>query len=134
MTVEKGVAIFFLVTCALTAVATLLFACIHFPHGWWCMLIVLPLVIAFLVPAICLGYNDFDDALKQVDMERPQFENCRMLGWSVAAVLVLFTYSVPIIVWYNSSTFSYVGVLVVDCSITSALFSFVLWRRVFTIT
>lgn len=133
MSVEKGVAIFFLVTSALTAVATLLFACIHFQHGWWCLLILPPLVVAFLVPAICMGYNDINEAIKVVDMERPEFENCRMLGWSIAAVLVLLAYSVPIIVWYNS-TFSYVGALVVDYSITSTLWAFWLWRRVFTIT
>lgn len=131
MSVDKGVAIFFLVTCALNAVATLLFACIHFAHGWWCLFIIPPLAVAFLAPAVCLGYNELNDALLiNVEMDRHAFENCRMLGWSIAGVLVLFTYCVPIIVWYNS-TFSYAGVLIIDLSVNSVLWAFTLWLRVF---
>jgi hypothetical protein len=129
----KGAAIFALVVCILSAVATLLFVCIHFPHGWWCLLIIPPLIAAFVIPAICYGYNELDDnLLVEAGMERAQFENCRMLAWSISGVLVLVAYSVPLLVWYNSGgTFRYTGALAMIASLTCVLWAFVLWRRVF---
>ncbi len=134
MTCQRGVGIFALVVCLLGAVATLLFACIHYHSvgGWWCLFVLPPLGMAFWVPAICLNYNKLDDALiLHVGMERNKFENFRMLGWSVAGVLAGASYAVPLLVWYNSSGFRWPGVLVVYGTITFILWSYVLGYAIF---
>jgi hypothetical protein len=120
--------------CALLSIFLLIFACVHW-HNWWSLFVILPYLIAFFLPAIYFGYDDEDTARDQTKgkMDPDSLRNCRELTWAISSLLLLSTYGIPVLAWYNSG-FHWHGVLVVDGALTSALWAFVLWLRVFVIT
>jgi hypothetical protein len=126
------IGIFVLVSCALASIATLLFACIHW-HNWWSLFVAAPLFVAFLVPSVCFSYNAMDDLpLNEMPMDPGTFTSCRELGWAMAGILLLFSYSVPVMLWYNSMAFPWQAALVVILgSLTSVMWAYVLWLRIF---
>lgn len=133
MNPAKGLAVFSLVLLSLLGASLLLFCCIHYrPAGWANLCIVPVLLVAFVAPAICMGYNsDERVVLEHVDMDANTFQSCRLLGWSVASVLLLFSYAVPRLAWYNSTSFTWHGVVFMDADLTCIVCAFILWLRVF---
>jgi len=119
--------------CALLGISLLIFACAHW-HNWWSLFTFLPCLIAFFLPALYFGYDDEDTARDQTkkSMDPDTLRNCRELTWALSSLLLLSSYGVPVLAWYNSG-FHWHGVLVVDGALTAAMWAFVLWLRVFVI-
>ncbi len=129
----KGLALFASTLLLLASVALLFFSCIHWrPAGWFCMFVVPVLLVAFFAPAPCYGYKKrLEIDLMQTAMSREGLDACRQFGYSVAVTLALFAYAIPVLVWYNSESFTVGGVLVMDACITCVMVAFALWIRVF---
>lgn len=124
------IGIFSLVAFSLSGLFLLCFACFHH-QNFWSFLVFVPAVAAFFVPAICFGYQKEEFVTLNEDlMDRQSFRNCRELGWSVSALLLLVTYLVPILAWYNTS-FPYTGVIKVEIAITCWVWAFIIWLRIF---
>lgn len=104
------------------SVSLLLFACVHW-HNAMPLIVVVPCVLAFYVPAICFGYQHIDSV--QTAMDRETFETCRELSWAISGMLVLVAFAIPIIAWHWTG-FAMAGVLVVDAALTCILCAFVL--------
>jgi len=130
----KGLGLFALSVLALMATALLMFACIHYrPAGWFCLLVVPVVVVAFFTPATCYGYSSRNerDLMSGIEMSHERLDTCRQFGYAVASTLYLFCYAIPVLVWYNSVSFTVYGVLVMDACMTCALVAFALWVRIF---
>ncbi len=131
---RKGLGLFALVILSLVAISLLLFACIHnHAHGgWYCLLTVIPLFVAMFVPGIYYGYVPARAMhLQDTNLDPATLDNCRQLGYAVGVTLLFFCYAVPVLVWYNTDSFPWHGVLVMDGSISCALMAFSLWVRIF---
>lgn len=118
-----------LVASAMTSICLLLFACFHW-HNFWPIFTIVPCLLAVFIPSICYGYDDPETVRHAMDQET--FHNCRELSYAIAALLLLSSYGVPALVWYNAK-FHVAGVLVVYGAITLATWSFLLWLRLFSV-
>ena len=124
------VAIFSLVFLSLLGFFLLLHACFHH-HDFWSLTIFIPAIIAFFVPAICFGYQKEQDVLLRDDvMDQQSFRNCRELGWSVSGVLLLATYLIPVLAWYNANL-GWGGAVMVQIALTCWVWAFIVWLRIF---
>jgi hypothetical protein len=117
-----------LVTCIIISLGTFFFACIHFSN-WWSLFIYVPIFFSVCVPSVCYEFKRADDLL-DVQMPREDFQNCRELGRAIALLLLLVSYSVPVLAWYNSG-FHWMGVLLIMTTILLTSISFIIWKRVF---
>jgi hypothetical protein len=88
--------------------------------------------MAIFIPALCYNYNQIQDVAFRNDahVDEITFRNCRELGWSFALIMLIWTFFIPVLAWYNSG-FYYGGVLVEFSSITCFCWSYVLWLRIF---
>lgn len=118
-----------LATFVVIHVGLLFFACIHW-ENWWSILIWAPCVVAFVVPGICYNYNSESVDLMNINMDAQKFRNLRDLGWTIAAMLLLVSYLIPVLAWYNTG-FDYWGVVTVFVSITALVWVYLLWLRIF---
>jgi glucan phosphoethanolaminetransferase (alkaline phosphatase superfamily) len=118
------------VLCVLLSAFLFFFGCIHW-HNWWSLFCLPVLAFAFIVPSCCYNYNDVNDIALQDHHMRPNtFQNCRMLGWIIAGSLVLLTYIIPVLAWYNDD-YSWRGVWTIFGSITSLMTSYIVILSVF---
>lgn len=112
----------------------LFFGCSHYGN-WWSLFIIPVLILAIIVPGFCYNYNQIEDIAFRSDqhVDELTFKSCREAGWSIAFVLLMFAYCVPVLAWYNSA-FNYGGVLVEFGSITCFSYSYALWLKIFVFT
>jgi len=127
----RQVGILFLVLLILFGLFLLVFGCSHYSN-WWSLFILPVLIIAFIAPSLTYNYNNMEDIAFRADqhVDEMTVRNCRDCMWSVAFVLLLFAYSVPVLAWYNSNM-AYGAVLVEFGSITCFAYSYVLWLKIF---
>jgi len=93
----------FLCLFLLSGTTFFLTGCGHYGN-WWSLFAPLTMVLAFLTPAICYGYNDDNEANMfnwDMEMDTNTFKSCRDLGWVLGMILGIFSQSIPAIVWYN---------------------------------
>ena len=123
-------AILWMVILLFVAIGLLLFACIHW-HNGWSIFMALPCVLAFFVPALCFNYTppeELDTTHFAYDAATTQ--SCRELGWTIALVLLLGAYGIPVLAWYNSG-FSVAGAALAQVALTALVWAYLLWLRVF---
>jgi len=86
----------------LSGTAFFLTGCGHY-QNWWSLFAPLIIVLAFMSPAVCHGYDTEDVGMLNwdMDMDISTFKSCRDMGWVLAMILGIFSQSIPIIVWYN---------------------------------
>ena len=127
----RAAVIFSMLTLILFGFLLLLFSNFHW-HNFWSLFILLDLVVAAIVPSMCYNYNSDELAFRAGDAQinEKTFRNCRELGWSMAVVMLLFAFAIPLLAWFNSG-FYFGGVLLVDLSITSITLAYLLWLHVF---
>lgn len=118
-----------LVAFSMLSFCILLFACIHW-HNYWSLFTVLPCFLAFIVPSICYGYEDPEMVKTAMDPET--FQNCRELSYAIAVFLLLSTYGIPALAWYNAG-FRLGGVLMIYGAITLATWAYLFWLRIFVV-
>ncbi len=129
----RVVSIFFLVFLMLAGLVLLFYACAH-TRNWWSLFILFSSIIVFYSPAVCYNYrSDSDDnnfvGVDAIDQQR--LKTCRELGWTVALVVFLFSYGIPVLAWYNSTAFPWTGVVQVHGTLTCFAWSYVLWLKMF---
>jgi hypothetical protein len=123
-------ALFWMVMLFFLSLALLLFACIHWRNAW-SLFILLPCVLAFFVPALCLNYTPLEQLdTTNIQWDEPTMKNCRELGWILSITLLLSAYGVPILAWYNSG-FPCAGAAMVQVALTALVWTYLLWLRVF---
>jgi hypothetical protein len=130
-------AIFSIVFLLLLAFSLFVFASVHY-HNWWSLFVWPICLLAFLTPAVCYNYvnTSADDATfrDQTHVDDATFRNCRELGWSVAAVLYLGSYAVPMLAWYNpqpTGGMHWGAVLLFYGVLTCLCWAYVLWLKIF---
>jgi hypothetical protein len=112
------------------AIGLLLFGCIHWRNAW-SLFILLPYALAIFVPNICRNCTPFDELPQQdITMDEAAQKNCRELGWTLAIVLLLTMYCVPVLAWYNAG-FGVWGAVVVMVADTAFIWVYLLYVRVF---
>lgn len=119
-------------TLVVVHVSTLLFACIHW-SDWWSLFVWVGALFVLFVPAICMNYSDPTlDMLSGNNgtLDEATFRNCRDLGWITAGIFMLLCYAVPVLSWYNAG-FACGGVIMVFISITSVIWVYSLWLRMY---
>lgn len=88
-------------------------------------------MVTFYSPAVCFNYRTDDDTPVGVDhIDQQRLKTCRELGWTVALVVFLFSYGIPVLAWYNSG-FPWSGVVQVHGTLTCFAWSYVLWLKMF---
>jgi hypothetical protein len=110
-------AIFSIVFLLLLAFSLFVFASVHY-HNWWSLFVWPICLLAFLTPAVCYNYVNAADEL----------------GWSVAAVLFLGSYAVPMLAWYNpqpTGGMHWGAVLLFYGVLTCLCWAYVLWLKIF---
>lgn len=125
------VGILLMVALIMIGLFLLFFGCAHW-QNWWSLFIVPSLLVAILIPAPCYNYNQIQDVVFRSDehVDEVTFRNCRELGWIFALLMLVWTFFIPILAWYNSQ-FAWPGVLVEFASITCFCCAYVLWLRIF---
>jgi hypothetical protein len=125
------VGILMLVAFIMIGLFLLFFGCAHW-QNWWSLFIVPSLIVAIFIPALCYGYNRVEDVAFRQDAQVDEitFRNCRELGVAIAVLMLVWTFFIPILAWYNSG-FAWPGVLVEFASITCFCCAYVLWLRIF---
>ena len=121
----------------LTFVLLLLFGFIFFFHAcfhygdFWSLFMLIPVTLAFLSPAVCFGYNRQEDVyLNSGSMGAQEFRNCRELGWSFALILLLGSYGIPVLAWYNANLW-WAGVVEVYVGLTCWIWAYIIWLKIF---
>jgi cobalamin synthase len=123
-------AIFFLVFLLLAGIVLLFYACAHH-HNWWSIFVLLSAIVTFYSPAICYNYRTDDDTPVGMDhIDEQRMKTCRELGWTVALVVFLFSYGIPVLAWHGSG-FAWAGVVMVHVALTCFAWSYVLWLKMF---
>lgn len=108
----------------------LVFACIHWRNGW-SLFVALPCLLAFFVPALCLNYTPLNEIdMSHIHHSAATMQSYRELGWTLALILLLLAYGVPILAWYNSG-FAVAGTALVQVALTLLVWAYLLWLRVF---
>lgn len=101
---RNAVACGFVALCVFFLAGTSFFltGCAHYGN-WWSVFAIGAIVLAFLAPAVCYGYDDTNtDMLNwDMDMDLDTFKSCRDFGWVLMMILGIFSQSIPAIVWYN---------------------------------
>lgn len=129
--VAKTIGILSFVFLILIGLFLLFFGCTHFLN-WWSLFILPSVIVAIMIPALCYNYNQIEDAAQQFNFQIDAItvDNCRSLGWAIAFIMLLFTYSIPVFAWYNSGM-HFGGVLVEFGSILCFCLAYILWLRIF---
>lgn len=123
-------AILWMVLFLAAGIGLLLFACIHWRNGW-SLFMALPCLLAFFVPALCLNYTPLEDLdTSHIAHDPATMQSCRELGWTIAVVLVLLAYGIPVLAWYNSE-FNVVGAALAQVALTLLIWAYLFWLRVF---
>ena len=130
-TTPRLIGIVLLVASIMIGLFLLFFGCSHW-QNWWSLFIVPSLVVAIFIPALCYGYNRVEDVAFRIDapVDEITFRNCRELGVAMAGLMLIWTFFIPILAWYNSN-FHFGGVLVEFGSVTCFCWAYVLWLRIF---
>ena len=122
--------IFSLILLLLFGCILLTHACVHYAD-FWSLLVVVPAVIAFFSPAVCYGYNRMDDVFRNAgNMDAETFRSCREMGWAIAGVLLMASYGVPVLAWYNAAL-GWPGVIEVDMALNCWVWAYLIWLRIF---
>jgi hypothetical protein len=123
-------AILWMVILTFTFVGLLLFATIHW-HNFWSFFVVIPCILAFFVPNLCLNYTPTEELdTTHIHWDAATTQNCRELGWTLAAILLLSSYGIPVLAWYNAG-FAWPGAMTVHIALTLLIWAYMLWLRVF---
>ena len=122
--------IFSLILLLLFGCILLTHACVHYAD-FWSLLVVVPAVIAFFSPAVCYGYNRMDDVFRNAgNMDAETFRSCREMGWAIAGVLLMASYGIPVLAWYNAAL-GWPGVIEVDMALNCWVWAYLIWLRIF---
>lgn len=126
-----NIAIVLMTLCFLTGTAFFAIGCGHY-HNWWSLLSLILLLVAIYVPAICYNYDEEEVWMLQMhtNWSEDTFRICRDLGWILVLMLMVASYSVPAVVWYNAGIL-WPGVLWIMAGIMLWWWTYILLLRVF---
>jgi uncharacterized membrane protein YhaH (DUF805 family) len=130
MASARSCAISAIVILFFTAIGLLLFACIHWRNGW-SVFILLPYMLAIFVPSLCKNCTPLEQLdTSNIQWDEPTIRNCRELGWTLALILLVSAYGIPVLAWYNSG-FACAGAAVVMVAQTALIWVYMLVVRLF---
>ena len=132
--VVVGIGIFFLCAFLFGGAAVLTWGSVHV-HQFWCLgFHPVLLLVAFISPALCFGYNtvlpsEWNGTVRS-------WKNAKMFGFTFqVSFLALCWWCVPLIVWWNLGGDAMLPlVITAQLSTTLFVFSYVLWLKIFILS
>lgn len=124
----KGFIVFLIVALLSAGLSLILFGCFHWSN-FWCLFSIPCAFLAWFVPHLFYGFKTRTEIdLLDIPMDERAFYTLREFAYAVGAALLLLTFAIPVLVWFNSSL-PWDATYVFFASFVCWSIAFMLWWR-----